>query len=78
MLYFSSPPFEKPIRPHKYFEYKEILEKLWLNTNEEQNPYDDFQEVRLQEVELQNFDLRGGDLKSADLQNVNLDCLVNK
>lgn len=25
LLYFSSPPFERPIRPHKYAEYVDIL-----------------------------------------------------
>ncbi len=25
VLYFNSPPFVRPIRPHKYFEYAEIL-----------------------------------------------------
>lgn len=25
LLYFSSPPFERPVRPHKYHEYADIL-----------------------------------------------------
>lgn len=25
LLYFSTPPFERPIRPHKYHEYVDIL-----------------------------------------------------
>lgn len=25
LLHFSSPPFERPIRPHKYHEYTEIF-----------------------------------------------------
>lgn len=25
LLHFNSPPFERPIRPHKYHEYAEIL-----------------------------------------------------
>ena len=28
ILFFSTPPFERPIRPHKYCEYQEIL-KEW-------------------------------------------------
>lgn len=27
LLYFNTPPFERPVRPHKYYEYSEILEK---------------------------------------------------
>lgn len=25
LLYFNSPPFVRPIRPHKYYEYADIL-----------------------------------------------------
>lgn len=25
LLYFSTPPFERPIRPHKYYEYADII-----------------------------------------------------
>ncbi len=25
LLYFCTPPFERPIRPHKYHEYSDIL-----------------------------------------------------
>lgn len=28
LLYFSTPPFERPIRPHRYHEYEKIL-KEW-------------------------------------------------
>lgn len=27
LLHFNKPPFERPIRPHKYFEYVDILSK---------------------------------------------------
>lgn len=27
LLHFKTPPFERPIRPHKYFEYEQLLEK---------------------------------------------------
>ena len=30
LLHFSTPPFERPIRPHKYYEYYEIL-AIWKN-----------------------------------------------
>lgn len=25
LLYFNTPPFERPVRPYKYFEYTDIL-----------------------------------------------------
>ena len=27
LLHFCTPPFERPIRPHKYYEYTDILIK---------------------------------------------------
>lgn len=27
LLHFNTPPFERPIRPHKYHEYKDIIVK---------------------------------------------------
>lgn len=32
LLFFSTPPFERPIRPHKYQEYVDIL-SAWENQN---------------------------------------------
>lgn len=37
LLYFNKPPFERPIRPYKYFEYVDILsewDKQGGNENE--------------------------------------------
>ena len=34
LLYFNSPPFERPIRPHKYREYSDILAKWEKSRNE--------------------------------------------
>ncbi len=34
LLLFNSPPFERPVRPHKYCEYYEILER-WNKMNNE-------------------------------------------
>ena len=31
LLYFITPPFERPIRPYKYYEYIDILEE-WSTT----------------------------------------------
>ena len=31
LLYFTTPPFERPIRPYKYYEYIDILEE-WSTT----------------------------------------------
>lgn len=33
LLTFSTPPFERPIRPHKYHEYVDILEE-WKRKKE--------------------------------------------
>ena len=30
VLHFNTPPFDRPIRPHKYFEYVDILVE-WKN-----------------------------------------------
>ena len=34
LLIFNTPPFERPIRPHKYGEYEEIL-KNWRKRNDQ-------------------------------------------
>ena len=31
LLHFSTPPFERPIRPHKYFEYSNLLAEWQSN-----------------------------------------------
>ncbi len=31
LLYFCTPPFERPIRPHKYYIYQEILDNWSKN-----------------------------------------------
>ena len=36
ILYFKSPPFERPIRPEKYQEYLAILEQWDKNQTENQ------------------------------------------
>lgn len=33
LLFFNTPPFERPIRPYKYYEYTDILKK-WKNHTE--------------------------------------------
>lgn len=33
LLLFNTPPFERPIRPYKYYEYTDILEK-WKSRQE--------------------------------------------
>lgn len=32
LLYFNTPPYIRPIRPHKYYEYDKILAE-WLRNN---------------------------------------------
>lgn len=39
LLHFSSPPFERPIRPHKYAEYVDILIE-WKRNKEDNNATD--------------------------------------
>ena len=36
LLIFNTPPFERPIRPHKYDEYTKILEEWNKNKENEQ------------------------------------------
>lgn len=36
LLTFSTPPFERPIRPHKYYEYVDILVE-WKRKKEANN-----------------------------------------
>lgn len=37
LLHFSTPPFEKPIRPHKYNEYIDILADWKMNKEIKRN-----------------------------------------
>ncbi|MCH5300189.1 MAG: hypothetical protein J1E56_02635 [Ruminococcus sp.] len=36
LLFFNTPPYERPVRPHKYYEYINILEN-WKIKQEQQN-----------------------------------------